>query len=463
MNKTPIIIFFFLTVFSVHSNTHMFEKVYEFTDMNNLTDQAIIQSPLEEDYFFSVDNDQLKGKIKHKNNSYFSDYTLDFSYHNFETIGEIESICFSNNRYYLFFTAKEDGIETINVMSFNQEGQLIYREDLRIIFNMDDRLSDFKVYKYNNDNAVLTYTLNGEYKVNIFENDFETQMFHESVSLPVKGDIIKDFHKINFTGSTQYLEKTLLIKSSNDFELWTVFISGKEIHSEKVSDLSEEEALNFNQATGDNLLYFQTETENTLSFFFPDHRNSNHERVSFNKSDITQGYFNVDGKLLYGIYILSENAFFSLRKFSRLEGAAITPAASTLLNEPLIEFDQGEFFILGEKAKNEAMINPLMKILPFYKFILTMTPVENVTQAELFIISQEELILCQTFHTEKLADKNTSSLYQVNGFYRIGNSDFYITIHQDQIFYSETEPQLFSNYVFFKDDNVYKLGYGRRN
>ncbi|OQY39908.1 MAG: hypothetical protein B6229_02885 [Spirochaetaceae bacterium 4572_7] len=122
----------------------------------------------------------------------------------------------------LFFVATEDGVESINVLSFDNDSILIYRDDLKID-NLTGDINFFKIIHDQKDDVRLIYNSEDSLYSRFFRNNFIIQVYDDPVSLGIRGNVYKFNQSIDYVDSSPIIYNTLIVKDGDSYNLWAMF------------------------------------------------------------------------------------------------------------------------------------------------------------------------------------------------------------------------------------------------
>ncbi|MGL1891985.1 MAG: hypothetical protein OCD02_10180 [Spirochaetaceae bacterium] len=336
MRRIVVLILFKVCLISLFSLDNNFENRYNLLDINNITDSVMISSESGSDYFFGIEDNNLIIKQKLKNSEQFLDYYLDFNYHQFDSITEVEVIHFSRNRDMVFFIGIKEDEYSINVISIKNDN-LIIRDDLVIPIDSSGPIDNLLVISDIGENAqVIFNNSNSIYSV-YFDNNFINQKFSTINKFPIEGHYIKDFFisRIHPT----YVEHIgiMIVENNINNEAYLVKIIKNQIKYIKITEVKEFSVNDFLQII-----------EGEKEAFFIDNKiiNINYDEFSYSVTDyIIRDVLPVEIKVINNFYSLKKsNNSVEVELYSNLDKTKII--TSHLFSELDINFKLiGNFYL----------------------------------------------------------------------------------------------------------------------
>lgn len=455
--------FFVLSVTLLSANSNFFEVSYELFGITNLTDQTLISTVRGDDYFFGIEDNQIVARYRAVNSEVFQEYIPDFSYHDFNKIKEVESITFSNDRDFLYFIAEEDGVDSIYVMDFNEDHTLILRDDLQIKFRGSDSISDLRTFEGFQDNGQIFYSKNNYLKSVYFENDFVIQKYDEEIEVGIEGELFKEFSSYNYDDRYPYLKRLLIVLVDNTYEMWMLGTSNKDIHVNKVKDLTIDEAESLKNEIMVSRLCFTTEDGINKYFFNFNYKDMTSFVVALNLDFLEEGFFDMDDSIVYGIR--DKERFLSLSDFSVLD----EPDSLNLLDDSIFYYQDGAtleysddiFTYSNSETSFSSGIVKDVNWIVLGRYLITYRKDADNMIFNSYIISDDEFLILQSdcsFNVD-----NIDPGIELNDFIvKFSGSPLYFSLLNNIIFNSEVEPLILHNKMLYRFDDISHIGDGSR-
>lgn len=460
--KICLYVFFTLCpLFLVYSSDLSFKYNYELYGIDNLTDQAIISAPNGDDYFFGIENEQIVGKYKSHDSDVFLDYIPDFSYHNFDRVVEIESITFSNNREYLFFVSVSQGIESINVLFFNNENILTFNETLTLNFKLNEHISFFNIFNGKEDNAELIFCLDNSIKVIRFQNNFIEQKYINHVELEITGELRKIIK--NKSENNCYILSIYNIELEIN-ELWMLKIDKEIFYSQKLSDLIDYDDINYEIIN--NILIFSIANNNLKQYLNFDFDKMIVTSVILKIIEIRRGYYEINNEI---IYCLSDNK--NLVTFPELIHVEDIHTPKPLNN--LIHKYSDELSISYEnriidltfnnfETKSFKTLYEYTSLVVLNNYIICAYRLFDDFIFKIYHFYDTELKELKEYKYLTNIDR-INNIYIQNSFINFDTIPLFLTINENVLFESDSEPFQLNKYVYYKLNDTYFIGYGDIN
>lgn len=449
MRKLSLWLFLLLSVNTLAANTESLNESYELTGLKNPGDVAMIQALNGDDYFIATEMGEMKIKVKKREDLSFTDHVQDFSWHNFDQFKALEAVRFSNYRDYLFFIAVKEGVESLNVLSFDENNIPVYRNDLKLDFEPGLSIDYLKIVNLDRDNALIIYSSDDQIYTRRFENDFKTSEYLSHEDLGISGELVNVFYHKDFYRPEILKEVTYIVKaSSGEFELWKVSIYTDQIKAFKAAQLTEAQAMSFRRVLENDSLYNVSYDPETLTYYrFNDMESTLYE---FPRTEAERGYYYVDEQLIYGVYNSVTRELFSLKDFYTVETSSPVIKRDNILNaSPSIEFKEGSFYLSGNQIVHSDFENPSACVFATFLDGLLIAGFHDagVLKVGVYHFEGTDLIEKQYFRLNSVQNTDFSDLHSMGGLIRLGDSGIYYSVWDNEFFISERVPVLLEDYI----------------
>lgn len=443
---------------NIYGTVSSFENNIELYGIEKLSDQAMVSSLNGDDYFFGIENNKIIGKLKKIDSNIFSDYILDFSFHSFDNVIEVESIRFSNDRDYLFIICEYDGISSIHVFNFNNDNILTYNEALYLEFNKDEYITFFNILNGKNDNAEIIIGINDNIKHFSFNNNFVNQFYSIASELCSNS-------KINKFLQNKSINKYFVISTYNTInfknELWVGSFGDDLVSIIKIEDIIDFQNLEY-EIINNSLIYSISNNQ------YKQYLNINFEKMDYttvilNIKNLNHCYFEIDDEKIYCIF--DNNNYVTYPNLKKVEDRLLINTLPNLLykySDNLITFNENNRLIINpiEAVKNKVETSfTLNSGKIFNNFILTEEKKNNSYLINLLYIYDSEIIKLNEY--DYITDRiNFDDMFLVGSFINIDKSPLYLSLKDKLIFESEEQPFQLGEYVLYKINSKSYIGFG---
>ena len=398
-------------------------RSYELIGINTLSDQAMVRSISGDDYFFGIEDGKLVSRRKLRDEDFFEDFFPDFNYHNFSNFKYVEETHFSNDRDMLFFVATEDGVESINVLSFDNDSILIYRDDLKID-NLTGDINFFKIIHDQKDDVRLIYNSEDSLYSRFFRNNFIIQVYDDPVSLGIRGNVYKFNQSIDYVDSSPIIYNTLIVKDGDSYNLWAMLLHGDTVERSFIKTLSKAEADSFSM-----VIYGKT-----IQLTYRNGSNDLYIKLNFDDMTFVEQSVPI-GSAEIGNYLLQEDDYIIGESSLTFENDVFNYLGTTLSVENLTQW-----FILGRELFLFTTNNGCSVIKKYY-------------------VSEKSLVQQQELSIRVFIDK-ISKIKIKNEILEFNNFSIYYDSSSGYLYQSDIPIKSFRDYVLVKDNSTLKLVLG---
>lgn len=450
--KICLYIFFTLCpLFFVYSSDLPFKYNYELYGIDNLTDQAIISAPNGDDYFFGIEKEQIVSKFKSSDSDVFLDYIPDFSYHNFDSITELAREQIDNQSDVLVFIGEEKNTPSINIMTFNKEFQLKYRENFKIYFSSTDVITDLQVMCVDRYIVKIIYIRNDVLYTYELDTSLNTNTYNEK-STDLKGQILK------------IIDNITVIKNVDKFELWYVGINDDDLRIKYLKPLEQIEAESIKVIlAGNGCLIMMTNGE------YDTYLNIDSETLLIEELtipiDIKIKLYKLDGEYTYGVKvddkIINIKNFYEYTDINNIE--IINPdsyySEDSFLLFYNIEKEIYTYTNLRNQTKYDFKIPNLNRSILIDDYLTVLISDGAINKYKRYYLGWNKVFEL-TDNPYFSIEEDIYLLNISNDSLNLNDSFIYYTSCNNQFIYSESIPVVDNDFVLYKQEGLYSLGLG---